>query len=301
MAERAKIKKQGGILLPELKKVALADFIPGHPEGDDCIHPSEMAKSDWCPRATYYRLATGKAIETDTFSFTMESIFEEGHSVERKWQNQMRKTGKLWGTWKCLVCGYLTGNQLEPEPSYCGGYVRVHHIWEYKEVALMDAPSMIAGHEDGAMCTVGPADYILDPPGYLVECKTIGVGTVRRDAPKLMARNYNKDAGLYDYDSIWRDLRRPFSAHVRQANVYLWLAKQMGLHFDTCQLLYEYKFNQQTKEFTIKLTDSIIEPLLEKARSALPAGFPPPCQFGGCAQCMAYEEAQANGTRRVRR
>ena len=39
----------------------------------------------------------------------------------------------------------------------------------------------------------------------------------------------------------------------------------MSLHFDSAQLLYEYKPNQQVKEFTVKLADHIVYPLIEKA------------------------------------
>ena len=280
MKDRANIKKSGGLLLPELKKAALETFTPGHPGGDDHIHPSEMAKADWCPRSTYYRLLSGKAINDDTFNFTLESIFDEGHSVEKKWQDRMRQTGKLWGTWKCLVCKKLTGNQLEPAGAPCFGGV---HIWEYKEVALGNDKLMIHGHEDGAMV----------PGGYLVECKTIGLGTVRFDAPNLVKRYYHPELQLYDTEGIWRDLKRPFTTHVRQTNVYLWLAQEMGYDFDTAVLLYEYKPNQQTKEFPVKLSAEVIEPLLTKAQSvvyALESKTPPPCE--GCKYCKAYENSE---------
>jgi len=289
MRDRAKIKKEGGVLLPELKKVALAEF-NDHSHSTDHIYPSEMARSDWCPRATYYRISTGVVIDED-FSFTLESIFDEGHSVEQKWQRRMRQTGKLWGVWRCICCGKQTGNELEPlmydqEHDYTQCY---GHLWEYKEVALEDTPLRLRGREDGAM------GY----PGYLVEIKTIGPGTVRRDAPKLMAQHYYKDIGVYDYDSIWKDLRRPFVSHIRQTNIYLYMARSMGLDFSTAVLLYEFKSNQQTKEFTVKLTPSIYEPLLDKAQSivdALDGAAPvPACPFDGqdedtgCAKCKVYE------------
>lgn len=300
MRDRADIRKKGGVLLPELKKVALAEF-SDHSHSTDHIYPSEMARGDWCPRATYYRILTGKVLD-ETFSFVLQSIFDEGHSVEQKWQRRMRQTGKLWGTWKCLICKRLTGNVFEPAPTegICVN-VGVNHIWEYKEVALVNDALLIRGREDGGMAPNEPHDpWWLPsyPTGYLVEIKTIGPGTVRRDAPDLMARHYHKDIGVYDYDRIWKDLSRPFKSHVRQANVYLWLAQEMGLHFDTAQLLYEFKANQQTKEFTVKLSDRIIGPMLGRAQSivhGLELHDPPPCPSDGCKACVPYEEA-LNGT-----
>jgi CRISPR/Cas system-associated exonuclease Cas4 (RecB family) len=301
MKDRAAIKKSGGLLLPDLKKAALDTFTPGHPGGDDHIHPSEMARADWCPRSTYYRLLTGKAVNDDTFNFTLESIFDEGHSVEKKWQDRMRQSKKLWGTWKCLICKTMTGNVFEPMewegPCVNSG---VNHIWDYYEVALGNDTLNIHGHEDGAMCTStsrGGWWEPSNPAGYLVECKTVGIGTVRHDAPNLVKKHYHHEIKAYDIDGMWRELNRPFTNHVRQTNVYLWLAKEMRLNFDTAVLLYEFKPNQQVKEFPVKLSDSIIEPLLTKAESVvygIEHKVPPACPTDGCKACKAYEESNAS-------
>jgi hypothetical protein len=177
IAHLAAAKKAGGVLLPELKKVALATSGGGHPGGNDHIHPSEMAKADWCPRATYYRLKTGKVFD-DSFSFVLENIFDEGNEIHRKWQNRMRQTGKLWGSWRCLICMQWRHQCFAPGPADGGMcYDKIIHHWEYKEVPLEDKDSLIWGHEDGAMCD--PTALTVD--GYMVELKSVGLGTLRID------------------------------------------------------------------------------------------------------------------------
>jgi hypothetical protein len=295
MKDLADAKRSKGVLIPELRKVALATADDGHPGGWDHIHPSEMAKADWCPRSTYYRICTGKE-HSGSFSFVMENIFDEGHDIEAKWQERMRQTKKLWGSWECMICKQWSHGCWEPESMagrcLVGG---IMHIWQYKEVRLRDTESLIWGQEDGGIWARD--DYRLENPPYMVEIKSIGAGTLRMDAPDLLKKHYAETVSggmMYDYESIWRDLNRPLLAHVKQANVYLWLARQMGLPFTSVRFLYEFKFNQQVKEFAITLSDDIIQPLLTKAaevRYALgKVNDPPECPANGCKHCEPYEE-----------
>lgn len=305
MAWRAEAKRTGGKVVPEMKAVALSEFTPGHPGGDMHIHPSEMAKKDWCHRATCLRLLIGHAITDDTFNWVLETIFAEGHEVESKYQYWMRQTGKLWGTWTCVNCETVTPNCFEPgkDEGLCVT-PGARHFWKYTEVVLSVPDLMIGGKEDGAMCA-GNRDYPHWAPrtpdsGYLVECKTIGLGTYRADEDdmqKLVKDNYHKEFG-YAYDKIWQGLARPFGNHVRQTNVYLALAELMGLPFTEAALLYEYKPNQQTKEFTVTKSAGIIDPILTKAETVV-YGYkhqdPPECPTGGCEACGVYKEEYERG------
>lgn len=309
LANLAAAKKAGGVLIPEMKKVALATAGGGHPDGNDHIHPSEMAKADWCPRGTYYRLKTGKVFD-ESFSFVLENIFDEGNEIHRKWQDRMRQTKKLWGSWRCRVCGQWQHQCFEPNIIAGRCIVTgVVHIWEYKEVPLEARDHLIWGHEDGAMCD--PTVMVLD--GYMVEIKSIGVGTLRKDAPDgthdrdipaFLGRYYTETVDgdkIYNLDKLWKELKRPLMSHVRQANVYLWLAEQMGLPFKQVRFLYEFKPNQQVKEFVITKSDHILEPLLTAAKSvtyALKSGRPPKCPHGGCQACRQYEEEENAGPKK---
>jgi hypothetical protein len=287
MRDLARAKGSRGVLIPELQAVALKMSGPDPTRRTDILHPSEMAKADWCWRASYFRITTGKLPPPEKFSFQMQAIFLEGNWAHEKWQHWMRQTGKLWGEWGCLLCGEkITG--FVPELTGCRN---PHgHMWKYLEVSL--AHGIVAGHEDGAMAD--PTSPVLD--GFMVEVKTVGLGSVRIDAPEVLSRYYAEtvDGGkLYDLDKFFKELSHPLQSHVRQGNVYLWLAREMGLPFKTVRFLYEFKPTQAVKEFSIPYSDRIMEPILtgiNAVQYALANGVPPECPHGGCKQCSAYHE-----------
>jgi CRISPR/Cas system-associated exonuclease Cas4 (RecB family) len=147
------------------------------------------------------------------------------------------------------------------------------HFLEYKEVPLAaEEQFLIAGHEDGAV----------EDLNALVEIKSIGIGTVRFDNPKLLREYTVKTEDgktVVDLDGLWKALRRPFGSHIRQTQIYLRLCKEMGLPFDKVIFLYEYKATQAHKEFVVKYNPEISEPLFETAldiKYALKQGKPPP-------------------------
>lgn len=308
-----KIRAKRGLLLPELEKVVLAEAGDDEDRRQDVIHVSEMSKPDWCPLSTYYRIA-GWTMPDERFSMTLENIYEEGNTIHDKWQNRMRKTGQLYGLWECAMChefkicraselDYRSDpdwadetNPAGTREDYCPlGYGEpLAHMWEYREVH-MDAEEthLITAHADGAMADLN----------CLVEIKSIGLGTLRLDAPKLLSQNYHKlegsDKKAYDLDAIWKGLSAPLTSHQRQGQLYLWVAKQAGLPFDTLVFLYEFKPNQQVKEFTVTLVDEIVQPMLDEARQIKLAldnihYAPPKCPKGGCKYCLAIEEVNAD-------
>lgn len=280
-ARRQKAKSTGNILpLVEnhlANRWGRGDRDPYH------LHPSEMAKKDWCERSNYYRIKTGEWPEKeDKFSFTLQSIFDEGHQIHDKWQTWLAETGQLWGDWQCIACGE-TGDacKLVELEEKCGWTESEDHIWRYQEVSLEHG--IIRGHEDGAI------------GNRLVEVKSLGLGTLRHEMPDLLKRYYvetTEGKKVYDIDGIWKNLNQPMATHVRQASIYLWLAKAMGYDFPKCSIIYEYKPNQQAKEFVISMVGDVIGPLLERADRVewgLRHDDPPPCPRGGCSQCRAYE------------
>jgi hypothetical protein len=285
LRDYAAIRKKPGVVLPLVQAHLLAKG-----DHDDrnarCVHPSEMAKADWCHRATYFRIARGTWHGEDRFNFVLQNIYAEGHSIHEKWQRWLAETDKLWGDWECIICGHWAKGQVKPA-GWCARLLDpdehpvVPHIWEYREVSLRSG--LISGHEDGA---VGSS---------LIELKSIGIGTLRFDHPDLLKRHYVKTTTgdkLYDLEAVWKGLSRPLKPHLIQANIYLWLAAQMDLSFDVCAIVYEYKFNQQVKEYTVRLRMDLIQPLLDMVAEidyALKGGEPPVCRFGGCKQCEGYD------------
>lgn len=296
LEEYAKIQREKNtkkLVIPMAKEYLLSQW--GVSDRDIVhIHPSEMAKKDWCERSTFWRIYLNKKISDDKFNFTLQTIFDEGHQIHDKWQGWLAAAGKLWGDWSCRTCELWQTDSLVTElDQHCwsrSDATWAPHVWKYEEVAVHH--DLITGHEDGAV------------EDRLVEFKSVGIGTLRHDSPDLLAKFYNKEAKLYDLDGLWAALKVPLKSHVRQANVYMWLAGMMGLEsatehyarFRTCSIVYEYKPNQQSKEFVIPYSFNIVKPLLERAeaiRVGLRSGTPPPCPFGGCKQCQAYEKDEA--------
>jgi len=265
------------------------------------IYPSEMARGDWCPRATYYRMA-GYPEPESHYSLTLENVFAEGNAIHAKWQSWLSDTGLLWGDWRCTRCSEYVRDSLRPNDRDFGACVGTRwvqlpglvvpdqqfaHDWVYKEVTLKSTTMPVSGHADGAL-----VDY-----DCLIELKSIGVGTLRFEAPKLLEENTHEIGSrkIADWEGMWKDLHKPLLPHVRQGNIYLWMAEQMGLPFNSIIFVYEFKANQQSKEFRIFKSDDILAPMLDIASDIerhLKAGVPPDCPFGGCGSCKAYEQAK---------
>lgn len=286
-------KKTDSIVVGPITRHLLAK--PPH-EGRDTmhIHPSEMAKDTWCHRATYYRIAAGQdavSVETNP-SFVLETIFAEGHQIHAKWQGWLWDIGELEGIFKCLVCEH---EWWAVSPDQCTAFdcpawladASSRKTLAYKEVPLYNEEHLIIGHSDG----------LLSSSEALLEVKSVGIGTLRFEAPALLQKHTyeSEDAGktLMDYEGIWRDIKRPFNSHLRQGMMYCFLSGKSRIVF-----LYECKWNQQSREFVIRYTPKFVEPLLEACldiKYALRKGKPPPCPNGGCAECRAYEDGESNG------
>src|SRR3954470_20221328 len=69
----------------------------------DVLHPSEMAKSDWCLLASSY-LLQGRKPPPEVLRLQRENVFAEGHEIHRKWQRWLADMGALIGVWWCAAC-----------------------------------------------------------------------------------------------------------------------------------------------------------------------------------------------------
>ncbi|TKK84659.1 hypothetical protein FDA94_29025 [Herbidospora galbida] len=325
LAEIAAATKQPTVLLGTIvghvqHKASLPDD-----RRQDIIHPSEMAHDDWCPRQTYYRIDAvrrGETIPPEVHSWVTENIFAEGHSIHSKWQGWLAELGLLSGHWRCLVCKCIVTTEVGPEPHWCPFCET--RTFEYAELPLSAEDShLIAGHTDGFV----PSKHCL------IEIKSIGLGTIRIDAPSLV-RKYTAERPdgkkIPDLDEIWRQLEAPLPSHVKQGAIYLWMAQQLGYEVSRIVFLYEFKANQQTKEFSLRLdkaTRLILDDLLNKATqifNAIHHDAPPPDRAHvftskACTSChflsTCWPEPDANpapqvtdlqahpqdGTRRLRR
>jgi len=211
------------------------------------LHPSELSKKFWCPRASWYQI-TGAPKSSESFSFQRLNVFEEGHAIHHKWQTWLWDAGILVGRWSCKSCNTTWFDKSPQKCSACDS----PHI-QYKEVPLRDDENRIIGHADGE---------IEDAQGRaLIEIKSVGIGTVRFEKPSLFA-DYN--IGKLSIDDVWKNIKTPFAAHIRQGNLYMHCRK-----VDTIVFIYEWKPSQAVKEFEIKFNPDIVAPILEGCKTVM--------------------------------
>jgi hypothetical protein len=85
-------KKRPTILLGALERHLLAQ--PASPRSTEVLHPSEICKSNWCPRESWF-LLRGVPRPHVAPSFRMASVFSEGHGIHEKWQGWADEAGLL--------------------------------------------------------------------------------------------------------------------------------------------------------------------------------------------------------------
>jgi hypothetical protein len=251
----------------------------------DIIHPSEMAKADWCPRSTYYRIkacreANDPYLKPDEkIGVQLLNIFDEGHHIHDKWQKRLWNMGDIYGNWECIVCGGYYKNLLSPDS--CPQCALGSKTLIYREVPLRLEQYLIAGHADGAIPRLDA----------LIEIKSVGAGTVRIESPDIYAAH--TEGQKIDLQGLWKAVQEPFPAHVRQGQLYLALCAQMGLQYNRIIFIYEAKFNQGVKEFVVNYDPNYSFPIMDMARmitEALTIGSPiPACPTGTtCKDCERY-------------
>lgn len=265
---------------------SLERYLLAQPSGDssrrtDVIHPSAMAKDDWCHKAQYFELL-GAAPAPSKYKVSMKQllVFDEGHRIHGRYQDWFRRMGRLYGVWECKRCGTRVWDTSPDNCAQCWspGTMR------YKEVPLNYEPLRISGHADGWLKEFGD--------DLMLEIKSVGEGTVRFEDPALHA------ACGGDMKKIWAELKSPFLTHINQVQIYMELAERIGLTNAPKEavFIYESKATQEVKEFVIPKNDFGVKPLFEAVEmiiSAVDKGTPPPCNIdpvAGCYKCNFHEE-----------
>lgn len=281
-------------LLGDVQRLLLQ---PGDENGlrTDALHPSEISHSDWCPRASYYRLSGKEPLSAQAGSYwQLQMIFDEGHEIHGKWQKRIWDLGRLAGTFYCQECHYAFPALAPQECEKCH---RPRQFLRYHEVPLFNQNLNLAGHADGLDTFDGP----------VIEIKSIGLGTVRFENPGLIqAHTYDfqlngKSRRFLDYDGLWNSIHTPFPSHVRQGDFYCYMSRK----YREVLFLYECKWNQKVKEMIVRYREERIADRLDlcsQITMALQGGRIPACPFDGCADCQRYEEKHdRNGRVLVRR
>jgi CRISPR/Cas system-associated exonuclease Cas4 (RecB family) len=214
------------------------------------LHPSALSSEAFCPRAAYYDI-TGAVADPTPRNLAFEMVFERGHDSHEKWQTWFWEMGNLRGMFKCMLC-YLYWEDRSPWS--CPRCEAGIDLLEYAEVPVFNEEYQIRGQADG--------DVWHNDHWTLIEIKTIGIGTLRWDAPQMLERhsfNFTDDHGNQvrglDLDNLWSDIRRPFPPHIRQGMIYCFCAGRTEIIY-----LYEPKFATAfPKEFDIKFRMDLIE------------------------------------------
>ena len=240
-----------GVVLPHLERHVMKTVTDARPDDHSMqhMHPSDMAKPDWCPRHDYYRILgtpTDKTSKQNP-SFRMSNIWSEGTAIHTKYQHWLWEMGVLWGDWSCVECGHRWGALSPSECQFCKS-ARI----QYRELPMQHRPYMVEGHADAAV-------HNLDGWSGLVEIKSIGVNSWRFDAPLLWNRYRNGESA----EDIWFTIKRPFATHMRQGQLYLWM---LWPRYEQISFIYESKFHQQTKEFVVQYNKDLILPQIEGAK-----------------------------------
>lgn len=212
-------------------------------------------------------------------TFGRENVFAFGKDAHTRWQGWMAQMGLLEGDWYCP--SYQTTFYAQ-SPRTCGLCGRGDHI--YDELSLTDSDLMIEGRTDG---------YI-PSRGCLVEIKTVGEGTIRHADPALIERHRHETSRgtITDLKGLWDSIHKPFVSHLRQGQIYLYLARKMGLPVERIVFLYESKLTQDAKEFVVSYDEEMIAQTLRMARMVKLAydgvASDPSCrQPGACKDCAA--------------
>jgi hypothetical protein len=243
----------------------------------EVIHPSDIIKPEWCALAQYHALLGNYKEVREKTALRLASIFAEGHTIHAKWQTWLQEMGVLYGYWQ-------KGNKrIGPKLSS-----KVSNAHTYAEFPLVSSKHRMAGHTDGWVKGLGD--------DFLIEIKSIGVGTLRFEAPALLAQADN------DLEKAWKNIKTPFRAHLLQGQVYLHLCHLMveqGLLPNAPKeivFIYELKANQDYKEFIVQYNPEFTQEIFDKALDvawAVDNNRPPVCSINavkGCERCSPFKE-----------
>jgi hypothetical protein len=219
----------------------------------------------------------------------MQMIFDEGKEIHRKWQNRIWDLGRLTGQYYCMSCKWVW---WATSPGECPQCEIRRDFLRYDEVPLRNDELRLVGHADGQ-----------DRDVATIEIKSIGVNTLRFEAPQLIKNHTYKlnvngrTREFIDHDALWDSIRVPFPSHIRQTHLYNYMGAPPEVIF-----LYECKWNQRVKEMVVKYREERITDRLDWCRqivSGLADGTMPDCPFDGCADCKRYEGSSSGRRRKI--
>ncbi len=210
------------------------------------FHPSEICKRDWCVRQSAYRMMNYEETNPERpKAFKTLNIFEEGNRIHRKWQGWLKDIGLLRGQWYCRECTHVWYGKPLCEECHSKQV-------DYQEVPIFDEDHHIIGHADG---------HIKTDEDYLIEIKSVGIGTFRYENFPLFKRYADREITA---DQMWNDVTRPFLSHLRQGSLYMHCTGIKKMIF-----LYEWKASQDIKEFVVSYKPEVVSGILSNCKTGL--------------------------------
>lgn len=163
-------------------------------------------------------------------------------------------------------------------------------LYNNDEVTLYSDEHVMRGSTDGWIVGLGD--------DFLIEIKSIGSGTLRHSGYGYLI---DQEGSL---EKAFDGIRRPFSPHRKQGQVYLHLAHLMAAQGllerpapEEIVFLYECKANQAYKEFVVQYDPSTVAYQFDLAKDiawGLDNDRAPGCNLdpqNGCQKCAPYKEA----------
>lgn len=150
ISELLKIRKKGenvGFVVPLLEEQVLLDSIIDNRERRrDVFHPSEICRSDFCPRAWVLCQRDISLYDKIKINAQQQLRFDIGKLLHKYIQEKLGNTGVLFGVWKCL-------RMCDGENCFYMGFkpkgICKKELWEYREATLFDDDLNIVGNVDG--------------------------------------------------------------------------------------------------------------------------------------------------------
>lgn len=240
--------KSNGIIIPIVQEQIIKLSQERNSKRDtEHLHPSELSKKDWCARAAFFKIKNYPSIG-DSYTFSRLNVFEEGHAIHNKWQTWLWKAGVLSGDWSCKTCSHYWNSVAPVSCPSCSSDDIV-----YREVPVHSNELRIIGHSDG--------EVVDGENRYLIEIKSIGLGTVRWDQPTLYKAYSDGELSL---DGLWKNIKKPFASHVRQGQIYLHCTGLSEIIF-----IYEWKPTQEVKEFKVTYQEELVQPIIDNCKTVI--------------------------------
>lgn len=180
----------------------------------------------------------------------LQRVFGNGHSMHDRWRSYFEGTGALVGFWECANWAAHTEPFILPADSKLGGLKPEKCLgcasdrFIYREIGFLDQETLWGGH----------VDAIINIPLLQKYYNRL------EDVDEKIEGENATDEETYliiDFKTInpkqFRDLHSPLPEHVTQLQIYLFLS---GLKYG--KLLYEDKWTQAVKEYTLIKDDSLL-------------------------------------------